>query len=625
MNHMINDYHNKNRRNLQMLGFVFALVFVYVAVIMFSSLDISKAEVERISLPQLYEIIEEGKVDTVNMDKKELTVYLTKEALADSKVIYKLDNPNDTSFKRDLMELGINVNEQEESMLLNVVVQCATYGLMFFILMKLVGKMTLTNDSSSFKPASKQKNKPVVSHYSFSDLSGIDEALEEVQEVVEYMKNPNKFVQMGIRVPKGVLLVGPPGTGKTLLAKAVAGEAGVPFYSVSGSDFQEKYVGVGALRVRELFAEARANAPAVIFIDEIDAIAKARSSSGNSSDERENTLNQLLVEMDGINSDTTPIFVLAATNRKDILDSAILRPKRFDRIVSVGYPDVEGRKGILKIYSKNKPLDSSVDLDRLAKITPQFSGADLENLMNESAWSAIRNSRRVITWDDIDAGITRVIVGAKKKRNLLTASDKQVVAYHEAGHAIITHFLAKQKIEKITIYPTDNALGYVLKTPRNELLVTKQKMFNDICVALGGRLAEKTMFGEENITNGASQDFKQASAIARQMILSYGMSDDFGVLTIEDTTEGWMKVSEETKNKAYAEVQKVLRQAEEVTQKALATYDKEFKLLAKTLLEKETIDGYCLNDLFESKMQVQKEFISEELEDCPAAVAVSVE
>ncbi len=369
------------------------------------------------------------------------------------------------------------------------------------------------------------------SKVNFNNVAGLEEEKEELEEVVDFLRNPQKYTSVGARIPKGLLLVGPPGTGKTLLAKAVAGEAGVPFFSISGSDFVEMFVGVGASRVRDLFEEAKKNAPCIVFIDEIDAVARRRGTGmGGGHDEREQTLNQLLVEMDGFGVNEG-IIVMAATNRVDILDPAILRPGRFDRKVSVGRPDVKGREEILKVHSKEKPLSEDVDLHRVAQTTSGFTGADLENLMNEAAILSARENRRFIKQSDIDRAFIKVGIGAEKRSKVISEKDKRITAYHEAGHAILFHVLPDVgPVHTVSVIPTGmGAAGYTMPLPeQDEMFNTKGRMLQDIMVDLGGRIAEELIF--DDITTGASQDIKQATKLARAMVTKYGMSEKVGMI-----------------------------------------------------------------------------------------------
>ncbi len=376
------------------------------------------------------------------------------------------------------------------------------------------------------------------SKYDFTKVAGLKEEKEDLEELVDFLRNPQKYTSVGARIPKGVLLVGPPGTGKTLLAKAVAGESGVPFFSISGSDFVEMFVGVGASRVRDLFEEAKKNAPCIVFIDEIDAVARQRGTGlGGGHDEREQTLNQLLVEMDGFGVNEG-IIVMAATNRVDILDPAILRPGRFDRKIAVGRPDVEGRREILSVHAKDKPLGEDVDLERVARTTAGFTGADLENLLNEAAILAARENRKFIVQEDIDRSFIKVGIGAEKHSRVISEKEKKITAYHETGHAILFHLLPDVgPVHTISIIPTGmGAAGYTMPLPeKDEMFNTRGKMLQNIMVYLGGRIAEELVF--DDITTGASQDIKQATALARAMVVKYGMSEKVGTINYETDSE----------------------------------------------------------------------------------------
>lgn len=371
----------------------------------------------------------------------------------------------------------------------------------------------------------------------FAQVAGLQEEKEDLEEIVDFLKSPKKYIQVGARIPKGVLLVGPPGTGKTLLAKAVAGEAKVPFFTISGSDFVEMFVGVGASRVRDLFEEAKKNAPCIIFIDEIDAVARSRGTGmGGGHDEREQTLNQLLVEMDGFGVNEG-IIVMAATNRVDILDRAILRPGRFDRKVMVGRPDVKGRWEILKVHAKGKPLSEEIDLKQIAQTTAGFTGADLENLLNEAAILAAKDERIYLKQDDIKRAFVKVGIGAEKKSHIISEKEKKITAYHEAGHAILFHVLPDVgPVYSVSIIPTGGAGGYTMPLPeRDEMYNTKGKMLQDITVSLGGRVAEEEVF--DDITTGASQDIKQATGLAKSMVVKFGMSDEIGLVSYDNEND----------------------------------------------------------------------------------------
>ena len=451
---------------------------------------------------------------------------------------------------------------------------------------------------------SDEKNKKT-----FADVAGCDEEKEELSEIVDFLKNPKAYTAMGARVPKGVLLVGPPGTGKTLLAKAVAGEAGVQFLSISGSDFVELYVGVGAGRVRDLFEQAKKAAPAIIFIDEIDAVGRQRGSGlGGGHDEREQTLNQLLVEMDGFGSNEG-VIVMAATNRADILDNALLRPGRFDRQVYVGLPDIKGREAILKIHARDKQLAEDVDLNSIAKGTPGFAGADLENLMNEAALLAVRRKHRFIDMADIDEAILKVQMGPEKKSRKMSEKARRLTAYHESGHAVTGHYLTHvDPVHYITIIPRGMAGGFTLFRPQEDLenFKSKSEMFENIIMALGGRIAEKLFL--DDISTGASGDIQQASSIARDMVMKYGMSDRLGPISYDTSGHsifigrdfGQTKsYSEETAAMIDEEVKHIFDAASEACEKLLSEHADELRAIAEYLLEHETMDAEEFNYFFE--------------------------
>lgn len=444
---------------------------------------------------------------------------------------------------------------------------------------------------------------------SFDDVAGLREEKEDLAEVVDFLKNPSKYVDLGARIPKGILLVGPPGTGKTLLAKAVAGEAKVPFFSISGSDFVEMFVGVGASRVRDLFAEAKKNSPCIVFIDEIDAVARRRGSGlGGGHDEREQTLNQMLVEMDGFNVNEG-IIVMAATNRVDILDPAILRPGRFDRKIAVTRPDVRGREDILKVHTRNKKLADDVDLHEIARTTAGFAGADLENLMNESAINAAKNSRQFIVKDDIDKAFIKVGIGTERKSRLVPEKERRITAYHESGHAILFHVLeGVGPVYAVSIIPTgEGAAGYTMPLPENDnVFNTKGKILQDIKVSLGGRIAEEMIM--DDITTGASQDIKQATAAARAMVVKYGMSDELGLINYETDNEeetfvgrdiGHQRMlGEATAAAIDKEVKRIIDECYADARRILEEHIDVLHKCAERLLEKERIDREEFESLF---------------------------
>ena len=446
------------------------------------------------------------------------------------------------------------------------------------------------------------------SKVNFSNVAGLVEEKEELEEVLDFLKNPQKYTSVGARIPKGLLLVGPPGTGKTLLAKAVAGEAGVPFFSISGSDFVEMFVGVGASRVRDLFEEAKKNSPCIVFIDEIDAVARRRGTGmGGGHDEREQTLNQLLVEMDGFGVNEG-IIVMAATNRVDILDPAILRPGRFDRKVAVGRPDVKGREEILKVHSKEKPLSEDVDLHRVAQTTSGFTGADLENLMNEAAIISARDNRRFIKQSDIDRAFVKVGIGAEKRSKVISEKDKKITAYHEAGHAILFHVLPDVgPVHTVSIIPTGiGAAGYTMPLPeKDEMFNTKGRMMQNIMVDLGGRIAEELIF--DDITTGASQDIKQATQIARAMVTQYGMSEKVGMIQYGgDENEVFIgrdlahtkSYGNEVADTIDSEVKRIIDECYQKARDIIRQYDYVLHACADLLIEKEKISQSEFEALF---------------------------
>ena len=441
-----------------------------------------------------------------------------------------------------------------------------------------------------------------------NDVAGLKEEKEDLEEIIDFLKDPGKFTRLGARIPKGVLLEGAPGTGKTLLAKAVAGEAGVPFFSISGSDFVEMFVGVGASRVRDMFDEAKKNSPCIVFIDEIDAVARRRGTGlGGSHDEREQTLNQLLVEMDGFGVNEG-IIVMAATNRVDVLDPAILRPGRFDRKISVGRPDIKGREDILKVHSKDKPLSEDVDLKEIARTTAGFSGADLENLMNEAAIGAARADRNYITQSDIKEAFIKVGIGKEKKSHVITDEEKRITAFHESGHAILFHELPKVgRVYTISIIPTGmGAGGYTMQLPeKDEMYMTKGRMLQEIMVSLGGRIAEELVL--DDITTGASADIRQATNIARHMVMRYGMSEKIGTINYEQETDDVFlgyDLGHENKHSEYIsgeidkEVRRIVAECYDEAKKIIMAHEDVLYKSAELLMEKEKITGEEFDALF---------------------------
>ena len=444
----------------------------------------------------------------------------------------------------------------------------------------------------------------------FKDVAGIDEEKKELEEIVDFLKNGDKYIKLGARIPKGVLLVGPPGTGKTLMAKAVAGEAGVPFFSISGSDFVEMFVGVGASRVRDLFEQAKKHQPCIIFIDEIDAVGRQRGAGmGGGHDEREQTLNQLLVEMDGFDENTN-IIVIAATNRPDILDNALLRPGRFDRQIYINAPGVRGREQILKVHAKNKQLEAEVDLKTLAKRTPGFTGADLQNLLNEAALLAARNNKDKISMGDIDNSIDRVIAGIEKKSKVMTDEDKELTSYHEVGHALLAKLLKDaDELHKVSIIPRGYALGVTWTKPKDEQVHTnKAKLLAQITVSLGGRAAEEIVYGKDRVSTGASQDLINVTNIARKMVTAWGMSDKLGNMAYGKNQENVFMgrdfghqrdYSEQVAFEIDEEMKRIVDEKYEEAKNLLNSHRDMLEAIAKELLDKETIDAEEFQDIMD--------------------------
>ena len=471
------------------------------------------------------------------------------------------------------------------------------------------GGRVMNFGKSKAKPIDKKNNK-----VRFSDVAGAEEEKQELVEVVEFLRDPRKFLALGARIPSGVLLEGPPGTGKTLLAKAVAGEAGVPFFSISGSDFVEMFVGVGASRVRDLFENAKKNAPSIIFIDEIDAVGRRRGAGMGGHDEREQTLNQMLVEMDGFEGDEG-VIVMAATNRSDVLDPALLRPGRFDRKILVGRPDVKGREAILKVHAKNKPLAKDVDLKMIAKQTPGFVGADLENLLNEAALQAARRDKKEIDASDIDEAEDRVIAGPAKRDRVISKHERETVAYHEAGHTIVGLVLNEARVvHKVTIVPRGRAGGYAIMLPKeDQMLMSKKNLKEQIAGLMGGRAAEEIIFGQQS--SGASNDFQQATQLARAMVTEFGMSDKLGPVQYEGQANmqpgefnGQHSYSGQTANIIDEEVKRIANEGMQQAKEIIEAHREQHKVIAEALLEHETLDEKQILSLYKTgKMPAENE------------------
>ena len=520
--------------------YIFAIICILVAVTY--SEKMFQGQSQNYNTADLLKDVKKDKVSSVviKQNKEVPTGEVVVELKSGTRKSYAVSNVNDVEASLDEIQTGIySVSDVEGESLLSSLMPYIFALLIFFIVMMFLSSQMGASGGGNSKMMNFGKSRAKMStdadaKVGFADVAGLEEEKEELKEIVDFLKAPKKYTAVGARIPKGVILVGPPGTGKTLLAKAVAGEAGVPFFSISGSDFVEMFVGVGASRVRDLFEDAKKNAPCIVFIDEIDAVARRRGSGlGGGHDEREQTLNQMLVEMDGFGVNEG-IIVMAATNRVDILDPAILRPGRFDRKVNVGRPDVKGREEILKVHAKNKPLGEDVNLQNLAQTTAGYTGADLENLLNESAIRAAREDRAYIVQEDINKSFIKVGIGTEKRSRIISDKEKRITAYHEAGHAILFHVLPDVgPVHLVSIIPTGNgAAGYTMPLPeRDEMFNTKGKMLQDIIVCLGGRIAEEMIL--DDITTGASQDIKQATAQARAMVTKYGFSHKIGLINYE--------------------------------------------------------------------------------------------
>ncbi len=563
---------------------------------------IEKANDFLIAVPKVQPKVEVTTTDTAMTPQNPFGVAVEKKAPV---VQYKVLTPNDPDLikKLEASDAEVRVIKPEDGSQLMGILGTLLLPLLLVVFLVIMAKSIQAGGSQAMS-FGKSKAKMMLDSKvktTFKDVAGIDEEKKELEEIVDFLKNGAKYLKLGARIPKGVLLVGPPGTGKTLMAKAVAGEAGVPFFSISGSDFVEMFVGVGASRVRDLFDQAKKHQPCIIFIDEIDAVGRQRGAGlGGGHDEREQTLNQLLVEMDGFDENTN-IIVIAATNRPDILDNALLRPGRFDRQIYINAPDVKGREAILKVHAKNKKLDSEVDLKILAKRTPGFTGADLQNLLNESALLAARNNKTSISMDDIDNSIDRVIAGIEKKSKVMTDEDKELTSYHEVGHALIAKLVKDgNELHKVSIIPRGYALGITWTRPKDEGVHTsKAKLLAEITVSLGGRAAEEIVYGIDKVSTGASQDLTNVTNIARKMVTAWGMSDKLGNMTYGKNQENVFMgrdfghqrdYSEQVAYEIDTEIKHIIDERYELAKKLLTENRDMLEVIARELLEKETLD-----------------------------------
>ena len=605
---------NKKTAKKGILSYTFLILFILV---IFYLVNVMNQKIEYITYDEFIENIESNNIEEIEVTpKNRANVYEITGKMKNSKddeSFFVRIPLSDVVIDR-VMQLGeagsfkLDVNTDPESstlllFIINVLPMVILIGFAFFFITRQMGSANKSMDFGKSRARLSEDNKKV----SFKDVAGLSEEKEEVQELIDFLKNPKKFESMGARIPKGVLLVGPPGTGKTLLARAVAGEANVPFYFISGSDFVELFVGVGASRVRDMFKQAQHNAPRIIFIDEIDAVGRQRGAGlGGGHDEREQTLNQLLTEMDGFGANEG-IIIIAATNRPDVLDPALLRPGRFDRQVTVNLPDAKGREEILEVHAKNKTFANDVNLKNIAKRTVGLSGADLENLLNEAALLTVRRNKKAITMEEIDEAHDRVLMGPAKKSHKYTDSEKRVVAYHEAGHAVVGLKLdGANDVQKITIIPRGAAGGYNLMMPKEETyLSTKKELLETISGLLGGRVAEEIVFNE--MTTGAHNDFEKATKIARAMVTEYGMSS-LGPVQFEHQESSVFLGRDYNKSRNFSsqvayqideEIRKIIGEQYEVTKKIISQNMDLLKLIAETLLEYETITKEQIDYLVE--------------------------
>ena len=594
------------------LYFVILLVFMIIYAITFSS----RSSTGDYSYATFVKDVSDGKVNSVtivqNAEVPTGKLYVELEGENRSRVVYTSDITKDQELlqEKNVSYFLSDVKRQNIWLIVAVVVGVAFVVIMFIVM--ITNRQATGGSNSKMMNFGKSRARLMngdENRVTFKDVAGLEEEKEELEEIVDFLKDPVKYTNLGARIPKGVILTGPPGTGKTLLAKAVAGEAGVPFFSISGSDFVEMFVGVGASRVRDLFEDAKKNSPCIVFIDEIDAVARRRGTGmGGGHDEREQTLNQMLVEMDGF-SVNEGIIVMAATNRVDILDPAILRPGRFDRKIVVGRPDVKGRLEILNVHSKKKPLGDDVDLDALSRTTAGFTGADLENLLNEAAINAAREGRKFISNDDVRRAFIKVGIGTERKSKVISDKEKKITAFHESGHAILFHVLPDVgPVHSVSIIPTGmGAAGYTMPLPeRDEMFNTKGKMLQDIIVSLGGRVAEELVF--DDITTGASQDIKQATSTARDMVTKYGFSSKLGLINYDNDSDevfigrdfGHTRVyGENIASEIDNEVRDIINDCYAKAKRIISDYRGVLDRTAQLLLEKEKIDREEFEALFE--------------------------
>lgn len=599
-------------------AFIFPIIMAIIISLLYFVVipSMMAPRVEEISYSEFKDMLAEGKIAEVEIDAYTINIIPVTEEDSYAKKTYETGRlfVTDETIVADLEAAGVKYGSpiQSDNTLMQVIMYIIlptvlTGGLMFLIMKnmskKMGGGVMSFGKNTSKLYAEKSTGK------TFLDVAGQDEAKVALQEIIDFLNYPAKYTAIGAKLPKGALLVGPPGTGKTLLAKAVAGEAKVPFFSLSGSEFVEMFVGMGAARVRDLFKQAVANAPCIVFIDEIDAIGKSRDNTLGGNDEREQTLNQLLSEMDGFDS-SKGVVILAATNRPEVLDKALLRPGRFDRRITVDLPDQEGRVAILKVHARHVIMDSDVDLDVIARQTPGASGADLENIINEAALRAVREKKDKVFQENLEAAVEVILAGEERKSKVLSDKEKNIVAYHEIGHALVSARLSNtEPVHKITIIPrTNGALGYTMQVAKEEKhLISKEEALDNICVLAGGRAAEELVFN--SITTGASNDIERATEIARQMVTQFGMSDEFGFVNLEKKTAMFLSddvkgsYSEETAARIDKEIMSIIGSCYKKAAQLLKDNRKELDALAATLYEKENITGQEFMDLLKEMDQ----------------------
>jgi len=579
------------------------------------------------------EKVEQGEVRQVTIQDHEISGELR------SGTPFKTIAPDDPGLIETLRKAGVRfaAKKEETSPLLSILITWFPMLLLIGIWIFFMRQMQAGRGGGAmgFGKSRARLLTEKTGRVTFADVAGIDEAKEELQEIVEFLKDPHKFQRLGGRIPKGALLVGPPGTGKTLLARAIAGEANVPFFTISGSDFVEMFVGVGASRVRDMFDQAKKNAPCIIFIDEIDAVGRHRGAGlGGGNDEREQTLNQLLVEMDGFESNEG-IILIAATNRPDVLDPALLRPGRFDRQIVVPNPDIVGREKILRVHMKKVPLDKDVDPRIIARGTPGFSGADLANLVNEAALLAARKGKRVVSMAEFEEAKDKVMMGAERRSMVMTEEEKRLTAYHEAGHALVAlHCPESDPIHKATIIPRGRALGMVMRLPeRDEYAQSRQKMKDNLAIAMGGRVAEEVIFGPEKVTSGAASDIQMATKLARAMVTKYGMSDKLGPLQYDENEEEIFlgasiarqrHISEQTAREIDEEVRAFVEEAYARARRIIEDHLDDLHVLAKALLEYETLSGDEIKAVLEGRPIERPDVTEEEKPQAPVRKPTTV-